>query len=153
MGARRVNLFYFFHRFSGGPAFLGRMPSVCTPLNRNLRKKSKKPTRSILRNGPQNICAQFQVLTPPNGVEDVAFVRPSLPCRGETANYLTYVRKWRFGAFFAAIMKIQAPVDRVSPRKFVGSFLGLCGDNSFLKKTGESIVVLVFWGPDMEATS
>ena len=75
-----------------------------------------------------------------------------MPCRGETANYSIKVLKWRFGAFFDAKMKIEASIGRGLLRKFVGSFLGLCGDSSLLKKK-KSIVVPVFWGPKMEATS
>ena len=39
-----------------------------------------------------------------------------MPYRGETANYLIKVLKWRFGAFPDVNMKIQAPFDRVLPR-------------------------------------
>ena len=49
-------------------------------------------------------------------------------------------------------MEIQAPFDRVLPRNFVGSFLGLCGDSSF-RKNEKKNVVPVFWGPKMETTS
>ena len=46
---------------------------------------------------------------------------------------------------------IQASVERVSPRNFVGPSVGLCGDRLFLKKK-KIIVVPVFWGPKMETT-